>query len=137
MAFPRIICLAERAWAPAPVWAGMSDAEHRHAELEQDWNQFANRLGQRELPRLDYLAGGVHYRLPLPGLVVRNGQIWANVAFPGLTIRYTTDGTVPDKNSRPWLRSIPFSPETRLRTFDSRGRGSRTVGVDAQVSSES
>ena len=24
-------------------------------QIDLDWNQFANRLGQRELPRLDYL----------------------------------------------------------------------------------
>ena len=67
MAFPRIIALAERAWAKSPAWAEIDDAAERRRQIDNDWNRFANRLGQIELPRLDFLAGGVQYRLPPPG----------------------------------------------------------------------
>ena len=63
MGFPRIIALAERAWAHSPNWAQIPEPATRNAEMQRDWNRFANRLGQRELPRLDYLCGGVRYRL--------------------------------------------------------------------------
>src|SRR5262249_14115793 len=78
MAFPRVIALAERAWAKSPQWSDVDDSATRDSEFQNAWNRFANRLGQRELPRLDYLAGGVKYRLPLPGAIVRDGRLDAN-----------------------------------------------------------
>ena len=129
MAFPRIIALAERAWASSPEWAEIADRSARKLKLEHDWNQFANRLGQRELPRLDFLADGVRYRLPPPGAVVRDGRVSANVAFPGLAIRYTTDGSEPDQSAVLFQQPVPQSSQIKLRSFDSRGRGSRTVNV--------
>jgi len=132
MAFPRAIALAERAWARSPDWSKVSDPAVRNSETQSDWNQFANRLGQRELPRLDYLFGGIHYRLPPPGALVRDGQVRANVAFPGLKVRYTTDGTEPNENAAVLGEPIPFSPHIKLRSFDTRGRGSRTVDAGAQ-----
>jgi hexosaminidase len=130
MGFPRIVALAERAWARSPDWAHISDSAVRNLELQRDWNQFANRLGQRELPRLDYIAGGVQYRLPPPGAAVREGRLRANVTFPGLSIRYTTDGTEPDVSSHLFQEDIPLLPNIKLRSFDTRGRGSRTVNVN-------
>jgi len=97
--------------------------------IQRDWNQFANRLGQRELPRLDFLSGGVLYRLPPPGAVVRDGRVSANVAFPGIAIRYTNDGTEPDLTASPYQEPIPLSSKIKLRSFDTRGRSSRTVNV--------
>ena len=129
MGFPRIIALAERAWASSPEWAQIEDPTARNRQLHRDWNQFANRLGQRELPRLDYLHGGVEYRLPPPGAIVRDGRIRANTAFPGLDIRYTTGETEPDETAALLPKSIPFSAATKLKSFSTRGRGSRTVIV--------
>jgi hexosaminidase len=129
MGFPRIIALAERAWASSPAWSTIADPAARKLELQRDWNQFANRLGQRELPRLDYIFGGVQYRLPPPGAVVRGGSVSANVAFPGLAIRYTNDGTEPDLAASLFQEPILLSPDIKLRSFDTRGRSSRTVNV--------
>ena len=129
MGFPRIIALAERAWASSPAWSTITDPTTRKLELQCDWNQFANRLGQRELPRLDYLSGGVQYRLPPPGAVVRDGRVSANIAFPGLTIRYSNDGSEPDLAASLFQEPIPLSTNIKLRSFDTRGRGSRTVIV--------
>jgi hexosaminidase len=131
MGFPRIIALAERAWAASPAWSTITDSPARKLELQRDWNQFANRLGQRELPRLDFLSGGVRYRLPPPGAVVRDGSVSANVPFPGLAIRYTNDGTEPDRAARLFREAIPLSPNIKLRSFDTRGRSSRTVNAGA------
>jgi hexosaminidase len=129
MAFPRVIALAERAWAGSPSWAQIPDPIARSVGMQRDWNQFANRLGQRELPRLDFLSGGVLYRLPPPGAVVRDGRVSANVAFPGIAIRYTNDGTEPDLTASPYQEPIPLSSKIKLRSFDTRGRSSRTVNV--------
>jgi hexosaminidase len=129
MAFPRVIALAERAWAESPRWASIENSDSRQTELQADWNQFANRLGQRELPRLDYLSGGVQYRLPPPGAMIRDGWLHANVAIPGLEIRYTTDGSEPDATSASYSDPVPIQNGVKLRSFNTRGRGSRTANV--------
>jgi hexosaminidase len=129
MAFPRVIALAERAWAPSPDWAEIEDPDTRRNKMEADWNAFANRLGRRELRRLDYLFGGVNYRLPPPGAVVRDGVLYANVAIPGLEIRYTLDGSEPTKSSARYSAPVLVDHDARLRSFSSGERGSRTVDV--------
>jgi hexosaminidase len=129
MAFPRILALAERAWASSPDWSEISDPAERKVKLQHDWNQFANRMGQVELPRLDFLNGGVQYRLPPPGAVVRDGRVSANVAFPGIAIRYTVDGTEPDLAAALFQNPIPLSTKIKLRSFDTRGRSSRTENI--------
>jgi hexosaminidase len=133
MAFPRTIALAERAWAPEPDFAASEDKATRELERARAWNRFANCLGQRELPRLDYLFGGVGYRISPPGATIRDGRLHANVAFPGLKICYSTNGDEPTTASAIYHAPIAIENRVLLRTFDSRGRGSRTVTVAPSV----
>jgi hexosaminidase len=128
-AFPKVIALAERAWAREPAWATLSDAATRQAELEKDWQRFANRLGQRELPRLDYLAGGMNYRIPPPGAAVVNGAVQANVAYPGFKIRYTTNGAAPTTESPVYDGAIEAKTTIKLKAFSPAGRSGRTTTV--------
>ena len=67
--------------------------------------------------------------------VIVNGKLLANVAFPGLTIRYSTDGSEPDSNSTPYRGPVAVAGTVALKTFDSRGRGSR-VSVVSQRPAE-
>lgn len=131
MAVPRLLSLAERAWAPQPDWAALEDANRRRAERARAWNEFANRLGQRELRRLGLRDPEWTYRLPPPGAVVTDDTLRARVSLPGLPIRYTTDGTTPTPSSPRYRGPVAVPPGTtiRLRTFDGQGRGSRTVKV--------
>lgn len=122
---PELLALAERSWAPRPAWETMGEGAGREKALTEAWNVFANTLGQRELPRLDGLFGGFNYRIPLPGAVIADDMLHANVAFPGLTIRYTTDGSDPSQNSEIYAGPVHAEGDVRLRTFDTRGRGSR------------
>jgi len=130
MAFPRLISLAERAWAAPPEWALIADPAPRTAARDPDWESFANRLGQIELPRLDRFDGGTAYRIPLPGAVIEDGILHANVSLPGLSIRFTTDGAEPTPQSPLYTRSVSVQGKVRVRVFDTRGRGSRTVVVN-------
>jgi hexosaminidase len=130
-AFPKLLGLAERAWAAQPGWARIEDVAERDPQQATAWNEFANRLGQRELPRLDRLAGGVLYRLPPPGVAIRDGVLEANTAFPGLAIRYTTDGSEPTAASALYTGPVAVEGTVKLATFDSRGRGSRLSEVEA------
>jgi hexosaminidase len=58
---PRLLALAERAWAPEPDWARATGT--RRAELfDSDWAMFVNKLRKRELPRLDNYNSGYKYR---------------------------------------------------------------------------
>jgi hexosaminidase len=126
-AFPKLLGLAERAWAPQPEWATVEDAGERERLQAIDWNEFANRLGQRELPRLDGFLGGVAYRLPPPGAVVEGGVLDARSPFPGLTLQITTDGSSPRADSTVFTGPVDVEGEARVVTSDTRGRLSRVA----------
>jgi len=127
LAFPKLLGLAERAWAQEPTWAMVENREARAAGLAMAWNGFANTLGRRDLPRLDYLFGGVRYRIPPPGAIIKDGMLLANIAFPGLTIRYTLDGTEPTTASPLYEGPVPVKGVVNVRAFDTLGRGGRSL----------
>jgi hexosaminidase len=130
LAFPKLLGLAERAWAVSPAWADEGDPVRREALQTEAWNRFVNAVGRRELPRLDYLNGGVNYRIPLPGAVIEDGRLRANVGLPGLAVRYTTDGSEPSVESPLYRQPVPVAAPVLLRTFDTRGRGGRVSRVE-------
>jgi hexosaminidase len=127
---PKMIGFAERAWVGQASWGRISDPEERKTAMDTDWNRFANIVGSRDMPRLDHLYGGFNYRLPPPGAVKRQGILHANIDFPGLDVRYTTDGTEPEADSPLYTGPVEVSGKVQLRSFDSRGRGSRISVVD-------
>ena len=126
LAMPRMIALAERAWSPDPGWRD-------GAELARDWNEFANRLGQRVLPRLDRQPRPWHYRLPPPGAVIKEGALHANVDLPGLALHYTLDGRDPTAASPRYAAPVPLAGGARVRlaSFDTNGRASRIVTLQS------
>ena len=134
LALPRLIGLAERAWAADPGWQDVADLEQRAALAQRDWNEFANRLGQRELPRLDRAPQAWDYRLPPPGAVVKEGLLHANVALPGLAVHYTVDGLAPSVQSPRYAAPVDVrgARVVKLATFDTRGRASRTVTLNVE-----
>jgi hexosaminidase len=134
-AAPRLIALAERAWSPDPGWRRIADARQRAECIEGDWNEFANRLGQRELPGLDRAPLAYGYRLPPPGAMQDAGAVHANVALPGLALHYTVDGSEPGPYSPRYLEPVPMAATGgifKIATFDTRGRKSRTVTLDLE-----
>jgi hexosaminidase len=135
LAAPRLVALAERAWAPDPGWDAIDDPQLRAQYIERDWNEFANRLGQRELARLDAAPLAYGYRLPPPGAMVSGAAFHANVALPGLALHYTTDGSEPAADSARYTGPVPVAPDVvafSIATFDTRGRKSRTVTLDPE-----
>ncbi|TDW97382.1 family 20 glycosylhydrolase [Dinghuibacter silviterrae] len=126
---PKLLGMAERAWAPDPVWATQHDTlAAKQASLEA-WYAFASLLGRHILPQLDTYNGGYAYRIPPPGVMVRDGQVWANVQLPGLVIRYTVNGQEPGPNSALYRQPLRVHGKVRLRVFNTVGRGSRVVEV--------
>jgi hexosaminidase len=129
---PKLIGFAESAWAAPRAWETVEDRSLREAEIQEQWNIYANALAKKELPRLNFLNQGYNYRVPTPGALVENGILSANVGYPGLVIRYTTDGSEPALNSLLYESPVNVSGTVRLRSFDLSGKSSRTIeaGVD-------
>lgn len=125
---PKMVGLAERAWAARPGWAA-AEGPARQEALKEAWNIFANAMGHRELPRLDYIGGGYSYRIPPPGVLMAENTLRANVAFPGLTIRYTADGSEPTADSPAYSGPVEVTGKVKLRAFSPGGRGSRMAEV--------
>lgn len=126
---PRLLALSERAWSPDPTWTGRS-GEARTEAFDQDWSSFANRVGKRELPRLDHYFGGYKYRIPNPSYQRTGGKLEVNAELPGFAIHYTVDGTEPTKSSEVYTHPIEAHGGFRLRAFDTTGRGGATVIVE-------
>jgi len=125
MIFPSILGLAERNWAQDPTWATEPDTAKSKMLYQQAWSNFVDIIGKRELPRLDYLNGGYDYRIPKPGVILQGGKYLANEQFPGLIIRYTTDGKDPDDKSKIYNDAVTITEKgVKFRAFDNKGRGS-------------
>jgi len=129
MAFPKVLGLAERAWAKEPDWTTIENNELRKENFSKDWNAFVNSVGQREMIRLDHFENGVAYRIPPPGAVIEDGILKANTAYPGLDICYTTDGKDPTRESPLYTSPVAVIGTVKLRIFNSIGRSSRVTTI--------
>lgn len=92
---PRMLALAERAWAANPAWAQETVAtkiEQLHASA---WSIFVNQLGKQVLPRLDAEQLDVQYRIPPPGLKIIDHKVFVNHQLPGFSLRYSIDESEP------------------------------------------
>jgi hexosaminidase len=130
MIFPRLLALAERAWVGDAEWSFTSDDETMWQQRDEAWNEFANRLGQFEMSRLNLYHEGLNYRIPAPGAVVRGGVLYANTIYPGLRIHYQVDGPVTSQSpefTRPL--EILGGNEISVALFNENGRSGRTVTV--------
>lgn len=126
---PKLLGFSESAWSAQRSWETVDDKAARDKMIATGWNVFANSIAQREIPKLHYLNGGYNYRLPLPGAIIENGTLKANVDLPGLAIRYTTDGSEPTDKSALYSAPVQVSGPVKLKSFDKAGRGSRTSEV--------
>jgi len=132
MFMPNIIVFSQKAWSQDDSWMSISDKKIKNQTLEIEWNKFTNNLGQRALPIVDEIFGGLSYDLPKPGGIIVNDSLYANTVFPGLDIKYTLDGTVPDSNSENYTTPVKIRTDdvVHLRLFDKKGRGGNDIKVD-------
>lgn len=130
---PKLFGFAESAWAKEKVWERIENKEERTNSIQEGWSNLLNTVGEYELERLDDLFGGYAYRIPMPGSMVKNDTLRANVRYPQLTIRYTLDGSEPTINSKIYLGPIEVNGEVKLKTFNNKGRASRTSIVNTEI----
>jgi len=129
---PKLLGFSESAWSAQRSWETIEDKTVRDKSIAAGWNIFANSIAQKEIPKLSYLNGGYNYRLPLPGAIIENGTLKANVDLPGLEIRYTTDGSEPTGQSALYTSPVKVSGTIKLKSFDKAGKFSRTSIVSAK-----
>lgn len=113
--FPKIMGLAERGWNAYPAWE-----ELRGVQEQQAFNKalalYYEKISDMEMPY--WARNGINFRLPHPGLLVKDGKLYANVAIRGAEIRYTTDGSEPDAQSALWEAPVPcHAPVVKAKTF--------------------
>ncbi len=130
MLLPRLLALAERAWAKEPAWAITNDAVIAQQEYEKDLSVFVNVLGKRELPKLSFYNVGYNYRIPSAGAIVSNREVIANVQMPGFDIHYTVDGSEPSLKSNIYLSPISNKGIIKLTVFDKAGRSGKTIAIE-------
>ena len=108
--FPRMISLSERLWS-----------------ANRDYASFQQRLAT-QFGRLDNM--GVKYRLPdvlIPAeslVFVDSAKLQIKTPAPGLTIRFTTDGSIPNKTSKllPATYVVKKEQVVKLAAFNANGR---------------
>ncbi|MCC5938316.1 MAG: carbohydate-binding domain-containing protein [Lunatimonas sp.] len=126
---PKIVGYAESAWAKERVWETTEQTASRNAQIAEGWNVFANTVARREFPKLSAWNEGYHFRIAPPGAKLEDGKLYANVDFPGLEIRYTTDGSEPTPASILYEGPISVQGGTKLKAFDRSGNSSRLVNL--------
>jgi hexosaminidase len=128
---PNLAVFSERAWSTRPHWMTITNSEEQKKAMDLDWNLFANTLGQRSLPMLNSIYDDIAYDLPKPGAIIENDMLKVSVPFPGLRVRYTTNGRVPNQNDKLYYKPIviPKNSNIMLRTFDVTGRGGRAISL--------
>lgn len=104
LVFPRFFALAERAWSAKRSYE--SESEFKEHLLEVDYTGLINKIGFHELPKI---APYVKFRLPGVGIKEVDGKVFANIEYPGFSIYYTTDGSLPTLHSQRYELSKPVT----------------------------
>jgi len=130
LVMPRLLAVAERAWAPDPAWATEADPARAEALHRAAWSGFVNALGQRVLPRLDLEQPGLAYRIAPPGLLLDGERVLVNHVLPGITLRYTSDGSEPTAASKQVDGPIEERGLIKVAAFGRNGRRGLVASID-------
>jgi hexosaminidase len=130
MLMPRLLALAERAWAPEPSWALATDRSQAATLHAAAWSQFVNQLGQQVLPALDAGEPAIRYRIPPPGLAIIDGAVMVNEQLPGFALRYSVDGYEPTVLSPLVAGPIRSMGAVQVSAFDHSGRHSHPSRIE-------
>ena len=107
---PKILGLAERGWNAEPSWG---EDYTDMARYEAERAQYNLTIGLVELPRLN--SKGALFHINQPGIVVQDGLLLANTCYPGVTVRYTLDGSEPTTDSPEWTGPVAVGDENLIK----------------------
>ncbi len=126
---PNLAVFSERAWAKKESYTSIKNPKKQSKKIDQNWNLFANTLSQRHFRSMKNLYGGLSFDLGKPGAIISNDSLYVRTKFPGLIVKYTTDGSIPNKKSKKYSNPIKVNPNDQilLRIFDGFGRGGNYV----------
>ncbi len=96
---PKILGLVERGWNAFPAWSTLTGEKERQA-FNKELGLFYSKVSEKEMPH--WASRSINFRLPHPGLCIKEGQLHASTPIRGGEIRYTTDGTEPTLRSELW-----------------------------------
>lgn len=99
--FPKVFGLAERGWNAYPVWGNDYKDLSRYYKERSQYNL---KIGLKELPRL--FNKNVSFHIGQPGIIIKDGLLIANTQYPGVTVRYTLDGSEPTRDSALWTKPV-------------------------------
>ena len=130
MLVPNLIVFAERAWAKQPDWIS-NTPDKQEQKMMKDWNRFLNVLGKRTLRVLNHQFPKFIYDLPKPGGIIKNDSLYVRSPYPGLQVRYSLDGSVPNHSSKIYQHPIPVDSDdvAVLRSFDTQMNGGKSILV--------
>ena len=126
---PNLAVFSERAWAKKESYTSIKNPKKQSKEIDKNWNLFANTLSQRHFKSMKTLYGGLSFDLGKPGAKISNDSLYVRTKFPGLIVRYTTDGSVPNKKSKKYKNPIKINSNDQvlLRVFDGFGRAGNYI----------
>ena len=126
---PNLAVFYERAWAKKESYTSIKNPKKQSKEIDKNWNLLANTLSQRHFKSMKTLYGGLSFDLGKPGAKISNDSLYVRTKFPGLIVRYTTDGSVPNKNSNKYKNPIKVNPNDQilLKIFDGFGRAGNYI----------
>ena len=130
--FPRLLAFAERSWHKAE-WEDNSCSQSKQLQ-SKDWESFANRVGYKEITRLNNL--GINYRIPPPGISKKAPKVLLCTIYPGFQFLYRQYND--DKPSE-WMKcksnefSINKNWEYDFVAVDLKGRRSRCIKLEKEI----
>jgi hexosaminidase len=137
MLLPRLLALAERAWAADPAWAQEADVAQAQALHAAAWSRFVSQASLQVLPRLERDLPGWAWRIAPPGLLREGAQVRVNHLLPGLTLRYTTDGSEPTTTSPPVTGPLHHRGRVKAAAFAPNGRRGAVAAAEALATAAS
>ena len=128
---PNIIVFSERAWGKRPKWILSKNFEDQKSKMILDWEKFTSFIGGSFLPFITENFQ-IKYHLPKPGGKLIRNKLFLKTQFPGLKIRYTTDGSIPNMNSKVYSGPVVVKKSNVIyaRSFDESGRGGLIIKIE-------
>ncbi len=129
MLYPRLLALAERAWAKETVWEKTNT--FNKATFDNAYRGFVKKVGEDELQKLNVLNGGYDYRLPAIGVKAEGGKLLVNTEYPGFDVYYTDNGEEPGLRSKKTGQSIVYDAKKtyKFRVITTGGRMGEVVSL--------